>query len=487
MPSGWAFVDSIASSPTVRLDLNSQAGGLMLAADPDLSPPKVRRVLASSMMADGDRIPAAAYENRVLRLSLRVLSATNDLAADKLQALARELVRRPLPGSSETGNIIRATIATNAMFFKTYPAPDAAYEMVMKTPNRGLITLEIPCEPFGYGLLETLSPATVTANPAAGSNGMFFDITSPKGDVETPLEIRFTNGSGGLGATGRIRSALSVRRRGTVANTPLFLQAEAMTVGTDTTTQANSASFSGSSNNWTRTTPGTTAMSTRLSTTTRFPGTASVDARGVYRVFGRFRLSVISDLWDVRLNYGSTNVQITGDTVRVPTPSNVANIFYVDLGVLQIPVGFDPVTDSTGVELAAEGLFLQLQAQRVSGSGSLDTDVLLFVPADDRSEYIKWPTVQNFSTDVFVATGGPRPSAFCLNTSGQLSPVESIEIAGGGLMISPGRTNRVFFIRDIGTGTSTTASGSGDSVTATNILTARYHPRYLFPLKPATT
>jgi hypothetical protein len=74
---------------------------------------------------------------------------------------------------------------------------------------------------------------------------------------------------------------------------------------------------------------------------------------------------------------------------------------------------------------------------------------------------------------------------YCLNTSGQLSPVEPIENPGGGLMITPGRTNRVYFVRDVGAGTA--MLGAGDSVTASSSITASYFPRYLFPLKPAST
>jgi len=486
MPHTWQFVDSIASSPTVRLDINSLTNGIVLTEQPEMSPPQRRRAWASSMMSDGATLPASAFENRVLRIPLFVTRATADLQATLLQSLARELSRESVePGGP--GNIIRVQMGTtNPMFFRTFPAPDAVYDMSMRLPMQGKVTLEIPCEPFGYGLRETLSAATVTNNPAAGTNGMYFDITTVKGDVETPLTIRFTNGTHGLGATGRLRSALSVRRRGTVANTPLVLQAESMTMGTETVVQANNAAFSGSGSNFVKTTPTTTTMLTRLSTTTRFPSTASVDARGSYRVFARIRQNTTADVWDLRLLYGSTNIQIVGDAVRIVAPGTAGNIMYVDLGRVQIPINYDPVVDGlTGTELATEGVFLSLQAQRHSGSGTLDTDLLLFLPSDDRTEYIKWPTTQTFSSDTFVAQGGPSPSVYCLNTNGQLTSTEAIEIAGSGLMITPGRTNRVFFVRDVGTGTA--SLGTGDSITATNVLTASYFPRYLFPLRPATT
>lgn len=482
--STWQFVDSIAASPTVRLDLNSRSGGLMLAEDPDVSPPRTRTASVASMLADGELIPARAFVNRTIRMTLQLVDhTTKDLAAAKLQALARELTRQP-------GNFLRVTVATNAMFFRTLPAPDAAYNLLLNAAEWGNATIEIPCEPFGYGLKETLTGVTVTNNPAAGSNGMFFDIASPKGDVECPLDLTIANGSTGLGAVGRAVSLFSVRRRGTPSATPIFLQAEAMTTGSNAAVQPNSASMSGSGSNYVQVASGASTMATRLSTTTRFPTTASVDARGTYRVLARVRQSATVDVWDMRLQYGTTNVVITNDTVRLPTPASAANFHYVDLTpgqqLMQIPIGVDPVYDGlSGVELPAEGNFLGVQIQHISGAGTLDVDVLLFPPADDRLGYVKWPEVQNFSSDTFTVSGGPRPTVFCRNTAGDVSPVQPMENPGGGLMITPGRSNRIFFIRDVGTGTAT--SGGGDSITASQFITASYYPRYLFPLRPAST
>lgn len=480
MPTSWSIVDSIGGSPTVRLNLNDQASGLMLAADPVLSPPEVRRVTVANMMDHGDRIPAAVYGNRVLTIPLRVGLATNDLAANKLQELAREMVRPGLrPG--DPGNIIRTTVGSTAMFFRTYPIPDSQYDILLRTPNRGVVTLNIPCEPFGLGLKETLGPYTITNNPAAGGNAMLADITGVKGDVEAPASIVFSGGTG-YGATGRLRGAVSIRRRGTVANTPFFLQAEAMTQGTDTTTQANSATFSGTGNNWSRCTFGTPTGQRRVYTATTFP-TASTDARGTYRVFMRYRKTVASDSIDVQLQWGDSNAVLTG---LIKTLPNNLQVQYVDLGTMRIPSGYDPVYDElTGVELAAEGTFISLFARRNSGSGNLDMDVFLFVPADDSLAFLDFPNLQAFTTDTFTLTGGRSPKAYGRNTSGQVKSVETMPIAGGAPYLTPNRTNRLFFVRDLGTGVA--AAGASDSITSTSVLTLNYHPRYLFPLKPPTT
>jgi hypothetical protein len=479
--STWQFVDAISGSPTVRLDLNTLSGGLMLAGEPDLSPPNMRRVVASSMLIAGDRIPAAAFGNRTIRMNLQLIQSSADNAATKLQALARELMRPPLrPGDSS--NTLRVMVGTTPMFFKTFPAPDMAHQLMMLNPQMGRTTIDIPCEPFGYGVKETQGPFTVTNDPAAASNGMFFDLTSPKGDVETPVDLQFANGSG-FGATGRLYSALAIRRRGTPSGVPLVLQAEAMTVGTDTTVQANSALFSGSGSNWVRCTFTTaTSGQRRVYTSTTFP-TPSLDARGTYRVFARVRKTVAGDTITVRLQYGDVNATKLGPLKVLPLNTGIQ---YVDLGNMQIPVGYDPITDRAGAEIIPTGPYIDFYARRDAGSGSLDIDHLLFLPTDDRLEFIKWPTVQASATDTWMALGGAEPAAYCLNTSGQIRSTETIEIAGGpGLMINPNTTNRIFFARDVGTGTA--AAGGGDSITATTVVTASYHPRYLYPLKPVST
>lgn len=469
MASTWQFVDAISSTPTVRLDLNAFAsGGIYLSESPTVSPPELRRVEVASMMADGEQIPASAFDNRVITMQLNVAAATADTVATMLQTLARELARLP-------GNILRVMVGTTPMFFRTFPAPDAAFALRLTDLRRTSVTLQIPCEPFGIGLKETLSQVTVTNNPAAGTNGQFFDIAAPKGDVETPLTLTLGGTLGGT--TGRLRSLFAVRRRGTVANAPLVLQAEAMSQGTDTTTQANSASFSGSGNNYSRCTFATnTSGQQRIFTATTWP-TPGVDIRGTYRMFVRGRKNTAGDLVDVQLQWGDVNSITSGPLVRWAMNTSIQ---YVDLGIMQIPNGFDPVDDGTGVQLVPMGSYVSLFVRRAAGSGTFDMDFLLAVPADDRMQFVRWPTVQASGSDVFVTNGGSRPAAYCLDSTSRLRSTEPIEIAGQGLMITPGITNRVYFARDVG-------PAIGDSITATNTVIPSYFPRYLFPFKPVST
>lgn len=320
------------------------------------------------------------------------------------------------------------------------------------------------------------------------SGGMYLDIAAPKGDVETPLYLTLagTLGTGGAGQGSR-QLGVSVRRRGTPSALPIVLQAESMTQGTDTSVQANSLLMSGSGSNFSRCTFVTGAMSTRLSGT--WPPTASTDARGTYRVFVRLRQNTSADVFDVRLQFGSSTTVVTNADVRLPPDTGLGapTIKYVDLGLMQVPVGYDPVTDGmSGVELAAQGLFVSVGARRVTGSGSVDFDCVLFVPTDDRGLLlIGLPEVQATPSDTYVVEGGPRAAMYVQNVSGALVSGPQPVISGVGQMITPGRTNRVYVFRDLGTNAA--QIGSGDDITGSMTVTPSYWPRYLSPVRPVTS
>lgn len=323
----------------------------------------------------------------------------------------------------------------------------------------------------------------------ASNGAMYFDIAAPKGDVETPLYVQFQSDMSGS-ATGNaagLQTGLAVRRRGTPSGMPLVLQAESMTMSNaDVTVQANSAVTSGPGSNYVRDTFASGAAMGNMVQTT-FPASASTDARGTYRVFARVKQTVTTAVMAMRLLWGSATVSGTNATVTLAqdTGPGAATWKYVDLGLVQIPAGFDPVYDGvSGVELSTAGINLFFQSQRVSGTGSLDLDCFVFLPADDRMELIQWPAIQNSPTDTFVAAGGPSPSVYCLNAGGQIVTTPSAQISGNGLMITPGRTNRVVLLRDVGLNW---VNGAGDSVTATTTVQPSYFPRYLWPVRPVSS
>lgn len=481
MPEQWqlAFVDSISATPAIRLNLHNGTRGPWNLRDASrFDPPPLRRAVTASLLADGSTPSSSAYDNRVIQLKLQLLTNGVQMAADpaatQLQLLTRELDR--------PGNILRLVPGTAApVFFRTYRSGPEAIDF---DPLNREMTVTILAESFALGLEEVLSGVSVTNDPAAGANGLFLDVTNPKGDVETPLFLVVSNGVVG---TGRRRSAISVRRRGTPSATPLFLQAESMTLASNVTLPGTDATMSGSGSNYARIAyTGSTALIQRLSTATRFPSTASVDARGAYRVFARTKQSVGTDQHTIRLRWGGADVQITNPTVAIPvdTGPSAPTRTMIDLGIVQIPAGFDPVERGmSGTELATEGIFLAVDTGRTVGSGTLDVDYLLFLPVDDRCMFVDWPA--NATVTDFVLEGGPSPSAYARNGSGQITSTQAPMISGTGPMLTPGTPNRIFFHRDVGK--STSVAGAGDSVTATTTLTPSYYPRYVGGFRPATT
>jgi hypothetical protein len=453
------IVDSIATNPTVRLNLS---GGPWRVRDgTEFPPPPLRRTVVETMLADGSHIPAAAYDDRVLHLQLQVTGEDPDALATQVQALARELDR--------PRNFIRwrPAGASEWVTWRTYRSPLG--ELVDQLYARRETTVSVLAEPFGYGERVALDEVTINNDPAAVSNGCFFDVSDVRGDVETPLYL--TVGASGVIATGRRTTVMGVRRRGTPSAMPLFLQAESMTLGTNTSLQPNDSVMSGSGQNFVRTTFGTASMTTRLSAT--FPSSASVDVRGLYRALVRLRKSVSGDTITVRLAVSVDGTVVAGDTVTLP--SGTARR-WVDLGLIQFPFGPDPGDSFDGLSLPVRGLDLQFQAAR-SGSGNLDTDVFGFVPADDRLAMVKWP--ENSGPTSFLVDPY-SPEIYALGASGEVRSTQR-EFTGGLPLVSPGVTNRIVWLLDAGT-----TSSAGDTLTNTTTVIPHYWPRYLHVRPPST-
>jgi hypothetical protein len=194
---------------------------------------------------------------------------------------------------------------------------------------------------------------------------------------------------------------------------------------------------------------------------------ASVDVRGRYRVLARMRQSAIGDLWNVQLAYGASATLPIRNTSAVVNQS--ATIAYYDLGTIQFPVGGDPVTDGySGVEAPVGGTRITVWAQRVSGTGALDIDVLMFVPADDRY------SITRMWSDTGASGGiidGLRHMVYLVDAFGAIRMPAQPEAPIGGLpMVSPGVTNRIVFLPDGGS--------VRDFLTSTSTVTPYYWPRY---------
>lgn len=462
------FVDTISASPSVRLDVNDGTSW-RLQATSRLDPPRARRVRVSTPLTDGAIYPTTSYEDRTLELHWKLEAATTDAIATQVQLLARELDR---PG----GNFFQYQPPgmTHPVFFRTHRLGLDAIDVPSDGRSLDLI-VNVPAEPFAYGIPVTLSSVTVNNDPAHVTNGMHFDLTGILGDVETPLVMRIDHADT-VESWGR-QSVFAVRRRGTPSATPFFLQAESMTQGTNTTVQANDAVMSGAGSNYSRTTFGTATMTTRISTSTGFhPSSPSVDARGRYRVYLRYRKTVSGDTISVRLLWGDVNNPYTNATVTLPPGTSRR---YVDLGDMQIPVGVDAPTLLDGSARATLGNYVAVQASR-SGSGNLDTDVLLFVPADDRLGLISF---YPFTGPTYTFVDAVDDTVYATNGSFQTSPRAQSHAAGNLPYITPGVTNRIFIVGDVNPGAVGVLS---DDKTKTLTVAPSYVPCYLYVRGPST-
>lgn len=596
----------------------------------DFSPPPLKQAWSNTLLVDGERLSAAAYANRQIHLSMDLMTSSQDENAAELQKLWREL-NRP-----SNFLMYQPQGASQPVFFRTLRSSNTR---VTDFPVGAIrqVDVTIDAEPFAYGLKEQQSTVTITNDPASGANPMYFDVASPKGDVETPLYMA-VQGSAVVKAINagdppaRPMSAIAVRRRGTPANSPFLLEGEALEPlsqtaairDTGSSTMSGSGSLSPIMNanptfevnvtNWTATSCTLTRDTTQfnsgvasmkmvcaggvaqavaesekvaisqtklygatawvriavarpvdvainwytsgdvyISTSTiaratvstlntwvavehlglgkppptaakasmtialqgtpalneamfiddaqlglathirannsdvtasmksvaqmaLYPVTPSVDARGTYRVFMRYRYVGGGSNDDIMVRLWWGNGVYNGNVVlKRPT----TGLVYADLGLVNIPGGYDPVNDGvSGVEVAAEGVYLNLQIQDTPGftsAAGLDVDHFLFFPADDRLLLALWQNRINAPAPTDVLLDSARGQVYSRNASGQPGMLTGHELAGGPPMVTPGVSNRVFFALDVGTELKAAPLAKGTTYT----VAPHYWPRYL--------
>lgn len=466
---------SATPAPAVRLDLTGCDPWSVVSPGTDLSPPRLRRAAASTMLRDGATYPASAYDDRRITLRLALKTDTTDDSAAALQDLARE-VDRPTNilqwqwnGMSEP--VYFRTIRSDLTKINEYPGVPCG--------SVRTIDVDLLAEPFAYGAQQILPTVTVTNDPAAASNAQKFDITADQvlGDVDTQATVRFN-----ASAVDGQQTLLAVRRR-SLDGALYALQMETGNNQTDTAGQPNDPVMSGSvGNNYKRTTFATDTTLVNRVTFAQFPGPDQSSAyRGKYRVLLRYRKSVAGDTIQVRLMWAgfSTADAIVGDTVTLAATTDRR---YTDLGVVSLPPGADPVEEGqSGLLWPASGVPLALQAARVSGSGTLDTDVMVFVPADDRQVFNTWPTPMTG----YAVVDGVDEMAYEQSTDlagtgpGPIGDALGVPAIGAFPMLSPAVVNRVFVLPNVGT------TGPQDTLTDTVDVNVDYWPRFLYVRPPS--
>jgi hypothetical protein len=424
-PTGCTFVRSTAQ-------FHQGAASGLLTPDGVTDPPLV--LSDTVTVVTGQQVKVSAWVRCAVARSVDLAVSFSTAAGAAVSA----------PGVSAS---LAATTWTLMELTTSVPATAARAALRVRLVGGGV-------PPVGHTL--HIDEATLSTIGANGANGSYFDITGIKGDVDAPLVIGRPTANIGN------QSLFATRRGGTPSAAPFLLQAEAMTLGADTTVTAGTAS----GGSFTRTTFTTTASSTARLTTTLFPAAPTVDVRGTYRLFARIRRNgITTTLLQMQAAWGTRTLP----AVRVPTL--VWQL--VDLGLISMPSGADPIQDGpSGVELPAGGDALTISMSRSDGTDTVDVDYLLAVPADDRLAIVTWGTAAGSTR---VVLDGEHDLAYRTTSTGEVLSGPSGYFVGGLPMVSPGVVNRIVTINEVQPG-----SDDGVMTIAPAALDVAYWPRYLY-------
>lgn len=452
------FVDSIDASPTVRLDLNDEVSFWVKRLN--APPPRLRRSQSENAMRDGISVGSSSYGSRVLTMEIECRKTTQDLAAVEIQKLWRELDRPT--------NILmyQPNGLTRPVFFRTFRSDASQLEDVMAQAAMRRFTVEVLAEPFALGLKESLGPFTVNNNPAAGSNGCYFDLPTILGDVAAPLVM--------WDDTTTQTDRFVIATRGTSALAMVWTQAESVTLGTDTTNPGGGpdAAMSGTgTNNYVRTSFATPSMATRLT------WSPPASTRGKYRLLVFGRCNGAADL-TLGYSFAATPAPLEREeSFSIPSPGGSRVV--LDLGILNLSGGA-PLAAGYGTSVVAKAArTLYVSASRDTGATTFDWDILALLPCGGQSGELAEPTTLIYSgagarpvvdsvAEVVVGmTSAGDPTA----GGGTFAAASTSEVAGGFPYAMPGAVNRIHMVRS--------DSGGSSAVAGSASVTLAYWPRYL--------
>ena len=436
MLNTWKFVDSPTASPTVLLDMNDGATWKTLGGDFfKLPSPPLRRSLAQNNMTDGGILTSAAYDLRTLTFTVDLLGSTDTARIAQLDALKAQLAK--------PSNLIMHQLQTASypVFFRTLRSDDYVVDTEISA-NFWRVSCNVLAEPFAIGIRHDITAGVVITNdPASGTNKTFFDITGVRGDSPAPAFVRVALGSGTAPTF-----FWAQRTAGSPTALTVFAQAEAGTLGTDTTVQANDTQMSGSGSNFVRTTFATASLTTRLTVTA--PTASDVTAlRGRYRVLVKIRMSASGSNFTLRYLQNPSGTSPTpGQQISLDSSAAITT---VDLGVVEFPgPGAMPSTIGfSGLAATYPTQSLAIQIARNSGTSTLDMDYVYLLPADERSAQFRR---SNWASSSYLCIDGPQEMAYGMASgTTAFGATRTVDNAGGltsyfgGFpMLVPGVTNR---------------------------------------------
>lgn len=463
------FVDAPEVSAGVRFDfhdrLTETTRTSLLADDWSLGVP----VLQGE--ADAESVQ---YGPRTLRFTL-VVEGPKLAALAKQSAVAREMLRR------DNWLLFQLNEDTEPVWFRLYRAEpgELSFEFFRndREQDEWHIAMSLPAEAWAYGSRITIGPLSMVNDPTNANPNMVV-LPDIVGDAPAPARIRFRYTAA---QTGR-RHLIATSPVPEAFEEPIWWQigtGDSWSVGADTGSPSTDADYVGGTHRPVSFS-GTPGMATRVS------GTApSAVPPGRYKVHARVGRSDASSTFAARFGVTTGFSYVYGDTLPlIWGTSAVEHMAYVDLGVFRLPQG-NPLLDLSGEDDVTA--VVSLQAQRLSGTGSLHLNGLLLIPVGDenaRTLYVDYPGLAPSAllTDEFH--DADLDVVYCRSaTTGVLSSMNAPGLEGGFPVLVPGERNALHWLEQTSPSRAQVAGGGSDvpdRVTSAAQIVVSYHPRSLW-------
>jgi hypothetical protein len=303
---------------------------------------------------------------------------------------------------------------------------------------------------------------TANADPTA-SNGRVVFFYNP-GSAPTPVKVKAIPANTDTSPTDYLVASLpneGVTGRNalvTYANTRYFLQAEALTAGTDTATAAGGSAFSGSGSNVMETTFATVStIATRVSTTL----TTSLDP-------------LKGKAWRLYARVGNDAASTATYTLRANV--NFNDLPAVTFGCDQVD-GFDVNLGVFFLDAEATNLRLVFSAAQLTGTADLYWDAFFFVPVDYSCSLAGESDATPFSSASSFAllTDPARPSVYRTDGLGG-GALESLTVRGPVPFVAEPGLTAVYIVQQTDTGDADDTHDLADSGSQT--IGFEFSPRF---------
>lgn len=492
----FQFVNAISSTPTVLLDLD--VAPLSVQDSSVNTPPPVRYSSLDRALVDGSNITRDQWEDREIRLEILVDDVSAEAQATVLQTLARIVARGGCWLKWQPPGMVKPVF-----FYTKKPDLRVMEEILDATPDRSL-RLEIPAEPFAFGLPETFE-ITFRNDPTTAGGGqaaMLATLPTIKGDVPTPLGLSFATPEADHNAFWASQAVMA----GTAQVAAYWKSFAGETVnaspgtGVTITDAADTTMVAGTRRRVARSSGSVTSINPAAGLLRSWTDLPAGDYRAFVRVFGadeNTRLQLFNRIPDDIvgvLEDPAADVQLDG-SVQTPV------IDWIDMGVVSMPFA-GPVADNTfGLAPAATPAPWALLLE-VTGNMSIDLDGILLVPAG-RPGIIARQGFVGFSPfyDDKVATIDPLSDQWyalgeSVYTPGLTSPVPVVSIGGSAPVVVPGAVaNQLLFMATTSTNAVSRRNDDdtpvyfdriSDDKARTTVVTCTYKPRYM-QIRPDAT